>query len=70
MSVAGVLVIDSDELRRQQIKAVLEFIDCEAIYWGDSSQCAALMETANQPQALLLGRCSSWDEVATLCRTV
>ena len=60
MAANSVVVIDADDLRRQQTKAVLDFIDCEHVVLCDAGNWeATLKDSAAQTQAVLLGQCDT-----------
>ena len=57
MAAGNVVVIDANELRRQQTKAVLDFIDCDQVTLCDGSDWQAALK--GDVQAVLLGECES-----------
>jgi sigma-54 specific flagellar transcriptional regulator A len=57
MSERRVLVIESDAQRRDELKAVLEFIDYRADVVTDCSRLEEALNAARAPEAVLLGGC-------------
>ncbi|CAK0744413.1 Transcriptional regulator FleQ [Gammaproteobacteria bacterium] len=55
----SVLVIETDTRRRQELKAVLEFIDYQAPLAKDGKEAVAALATAGELEAILLGRCDT-----------
>lgn len=64
MIAPSIVVIDSSEVRREQIKAVLDFIDSGSVELYNCSNWQACLENPEKIQAVLLGECSS---VTQLC---
>ncbi len=64
MIASDIVVIDSSEVRREKIKAVLDFIDSGSVTLYNCSTWQACLETPDKIQAVLLGECSN---MAQLC---
>ena len=63
MSSSTILVIEADELQRQELKAILQFLDYGMV---DIGACANWRQSVEDPNALfavLMGRCQSEAEV-------
>ncbi len=63
MSSSTILVIEADELQRQELKAILQFLDYEMVDIGD---CANWRQSVEDPDALfavLIGKCQTEGEV-------
>ena len=63
MSSSTILVIEADELQRQELKAILQFLDYEMVDIGD---CANWRQSVEDPDALfavLIGKCQAEGEV-------
>ncbi len=54
-----VLVIESDTQRRQEIKAILEFINYRVSLAKNTKEALSLFPTLGDPEAVLLGHCES-----------
>lgn len=54
-----VLIIESDLQRRQELKAVLEFIDYQALLAKDLKEAVANVEGYDELEALILGHCET-----------
>jgi sigma-54 specific flagellar transcriptional regulator A len=65
MAAFKVIVIDSDETRRLQVKALLEFIDCDDIILGAPEEWTNLLEGQPEVTAVLLGPCDSIETATT-----
>ena len=63
MSSSTILVVEADQLQRQELRAILQFLDYEMMNIADCSEWRSSVEDANDLFAVLLGRCSSEDEV-------
>ncbi len=62
----SVVVIDADETRRQQIKAVLDFIDSESVQLCDCANWADKLTPQDNVLAVLLGGCGTPAELTTI----
>ncbi len=67
MTATNVVVIDSSEVRREQTKAVLDFIDCERVVLCDCSNWQeGVQEAGSDLQAVLLGDCESRERLVSV----
>ena len=63
MSSSTILVVEADELQRQELKAILQFLDYEMV---EVSACADWQQAIEDPQglfAVVLGKCSTQEEM-------
>ncbi len=70
MLASDVVVIDADERRREQIKAVLEFIDSDAIHLYGCADWHAILEKHERVQAVLLGHCDNMDALLSVFKEI
>ena len=63
MSSSTILVIEADELQRQELKAILQFLDYGMVDIGDCANWRQSVEDPNALFAILMGRCQSEAEV-------
>lgn len=71
MTATCVVVIDINELRREQTKAVLDFIDCDKVTLCDcESWQGPLGAQAESVQAVLLGECGSRDKLVEVIQSI
>lgn len=63
MSSSTILVVESDELQRQELKAILQFLDYEMVHIADCADWHQSSEDPNAPFAVLLGRCPAEHDV-------
>lgn len=63
MSSSTILVIEADELQRQELRAILQFLDYEMMHITDCAEWRRSVEDTNSIFAILLGRCTSEDEI-------
>lgn len=59
MSSSSILVVEADELQRQELKAILQFLDYEMVHVVDCADWHQSVEEPNAHFAILLGRCPS-----------
>jgi len=62
MSASTILVIEADELQRQELKAILQFLDYEMVQIADCADWRQSVEDPNALFAVLLGRCDAEDD--------
>ncbi len=70
MSLSAVLVIDADVQRRQYVRTVLEFIECERVWVADCENWRTAVGEAGAAQAVLLGDCGSDDKRLEVLRAL
>jgi sigma-54 dependent transcriptional regulator, flagellar regulatory protein len=63
MSSSAILVVEADELQRQELRAILQFLDYEMTHVADCAEWRRSVEDPNALFAVLLGRCPSEDDV-------
>ena len=63
MSSSTILVIEADEPQRQELKAILQFLDYGMVDIGDCANWRQSVEDPNALFAVLMGRCQSEAEV-------
>ena len=63
MSSSTILVIEADEHQRQELRAILQFLDYEMMHITDCAEWRSSVEDSNSIFAILLGRCTSEDEI-------
>jgi len=67
MTATNVVVIDASEVRREQTKAVLDFIDCERVVLCDCNDWSEGVQGAGADlQAVLLGDCESREQLISV----
>jgi len=60
MRESAILLIDDDKIRRDELLAILEFIDLHHVFAADNSSWQGLLRQCDQPlQTLVLGDCGS-----------
>jgi sigma-54 specific flagellar transcriptional regulator A len=62
MSSSAILVVEADELQRQELKAILQFLDHEKVQLAHCGNWRAPAVDAPAPFAILLGSCGSQEE--------
>jgi len=63
MSSSTILVVEEDELQRQELKAILEFLDYEVVHVSGCKDWRRLTPESGTLFAVILGRCASEDGV-------
>ncbi|MEJ2573748.1 MAG: sigma-54 dependent transcriptional regulator [Gammaproteobacteria bacterium] len=58
-SSSAILVVEADEQKRQELRAILQFLDYEMMYVADCADWRRSVEDPTALFAVLLGRCSS-----------
>ena len=66
MSSSSILVVEADEQQRQELKAILEFLDYDMVHVTDCVNWRQSIEDASVHFAVLLGRCSSDDGIVKI----
>ena len=59
MSASTIVVIDKDQFRRQELKNILEFIDCESVQLSDCENWRNSIDAADSVHAIFVGDCGS-----------
>lgn len=70
MSSPTILVIEADELQRQELKAILQFLDYDMV---EATSCQGWRTSITNPNQLLtivLGKCSSRDEAVDIYKNI
>jgi sigma-54 specific flagellar transcriptional regulator A len=62
MSSSAILVVEADELQRQELKAILQFLDHEMVQLARCDNWRTLTADTATPFAILLGSCGSQEE--------
>ncbi len=66
MIASDIVVIDSSEVRREQVKAVLDFIGSEPVTLYDCLNWQQALEHTEKIQAVLLGECSDPEQLLSI----
>lgn len=70
MSSSTILVVEADELQRQELKAILQFLDYEMIQVAASADWRQAVTDTQTLFAVILGRCTSRDEVVEVFKGI
>ena len=66
MSTPTILVVEADELQRQELKSILQFLDYEMVRVSACADWSQAIKDNQEILAVILGKCATQDEVVSI----